>query len=162
MIESIISFLDWAEHTSLASAIRQSSWLYPFIEIIHIFGIVMVAGAASLFDLQVISLKPKMAIDKNALGLLTWSKRGLILAIPSGILLFITNAVALGDDPVFHLKLMLLFLALVNAYLFHVRVYLPYYMEERGPFRRTTAITNAYISLVLWMSIIACGRLLAY
>lgn len=142
----------WIEASSLAEAIRQSTWLYPFIEIIHILGIVLVAGGAILFDIQLLSANRKPVIENRYL--LWGSKRGLILAIPSGILLFATNAVVLSRDPVFGLKLLLLFLAAVNAWIFHVRVHLPA--------KWTVARYHAIISIILWISIISCGRLLAY
>jgi hypothetical protein len=141
----------WIEASLVAEAIRQSTWLYPFIEIIHILGIVLVAGGAILFDIQLLSNRG-LVIENRYLVL--WSKRGLILAILSGILLFATNAVALSSDPVFGLKLLLLFLAIINAWIFHVRVYLPS--------KWTAARYHAIISIILWISIISCGRLLAY
>jgi hypothetical protein len=142
----------WIEASTLAAAIRQSTWLYPFIEIIHIIGIVLVAGGAIFFDLQLLSPGRKPVIENRYL--LSWSKRGLIIAIPSGLLLFITNAIALSTDPVFGLKLFLLFLAAINAWIFHVRVYLPSNMS--------TAKHHAVASIILWVGIISCGRLLAY
>ena len=142
----------WIEASSLAEAIRQSAWLYPFIEIIHILGIVLVAGGAILFDIHLLSANRKLVIENRYL--LSWSKRGLILAIPSGILLFVTNALALSHDPIFGLKLLLLFLAAINAWIFHVRVYLPA--------KWAAARYHAIVSIILWISIISCGRLLAY
>lgn len=142
----------WIEASALASAIRESIWLYPFIEIIHITGIVLVAGGAILFDIQLLSANRKPVIGSRYL--LRWSKRGLILVVPSGLLLFSTNALTLSGDPVFGLKLLLLFLAAINAWIFHVRVYLPH--------RYTTAGYHAIASIILWISIISCGRLLAY
>jgi hypothetical protein len=158
----ITAFFEWIEATSLSAAIRESNWLYPFIEIIHIFGIVLVAGGAVFFDLHVLSLKHTVPSDRRPFRLLSWSRRGLLLAIPSGILLFSTNAVSLSADPVFWTKLSLLLLAAFNAWVFHVRVYLPYYRNNSPFFRWSVAKTNAVVSILLWMSIIACGRLLAY
>jgi hypothetical protein len=142
----------WIEASALATAIRQSTWLYPFIEIIHILGIVLVAGGAILFDIQLLSANRKHVIDQRYL--VTWSKRGLILAILSGLLLFSTNAIALSADPVFGLKLLLLLLAVINAWIFHIRVNLPA--------KWATVRYHAIASIILWISIISCGRLLAY
>lgn len=142
----------WIEASLLAAAIRQSTWLYPFIEIIHILGIVLVAGGAILFDIQLLSANRKPVIESRYL--LVWSKRGLLLAIPTGMLLFTTNALALSNDPVFGLKLLLLLLAAINAWIFHVRVYLPA--------NWSSARYHAIASIMLWISIISCGRLLAY
>jgi hypothetical protein len=142
----------WIEASAMAAAIRQSAWLYPFIEIIHIIGIVLVAGSAFFFDLQLLSPGKKNLIENHFL--VTWSKRGLIVAILSGLLLFSTNAISLSTDPVFGLKLLLLFLACINAWIFHKRVDLPGNMA--------TAKFHAIASIILWVSIISCGRLLAY
>ncbi|WP_205511040.1 hypothetical protein [Longitalea arenae] len=142
----------WIEASALAAAIRQSTWLYPFIEIIHIVGIVLVAGGALFFDIQLLSAHTKPVIESRYL--LKWSKRGLLLALPSGLLLFTTNAMALSNDPVFGLKLLLLLLAAFNAWLFHVRVYVPA--------KWATARYHAIASIIIWVSIISCGRLLAY
>ena len=110
------------------------------------------AGGAILFDIQLLSTNRKLVIENRYL--LSWSKRGLILAIPSGILLFATNALALSRDPIFGLKLLLLFLAIINAWIFHIRVYLPA--------KQTAARAHAIVSIILWICIISCGRLLAY
>ena len=94
MNEPFTTFFEWVEASAVSMRIRESIWLYPFIEIMHIFGIVLVAGGAVFFDLQL--LLSKHLIEKSAYRLLTWSKRGLLIAIPSGLLLFATNATALS------------------------------------------------------------------
>lgn len=162
MADRFAELFRWIEDARLSAHIRESSWLYPFIEIIHIFGIVLVAGGAIFFDLNLLSSRQQADVDRKSFQLLKWSKRGLLVAIPSGLLLFSTNAVALSGDPVFGLKLLLLSLAAFNAWIFHVRVYLPYYYHNNGLFRWSIARVNAMFSIILWMSIIACGRLLAY
>jgi hypothetical protein len=113
---------------------------------------VLVAGGAIFFDIQILSANRKPVIESRYL--LSWSKRGLILAIPTGMLLFTTNALALSNDPVFRLKLLLLLLAAINAWIFHIRVYLPA--------KWSAARYHAIASIVIWISIISCGRLLAY
>ena len=42
----------WMERTSIGTAIRDSTWLFPIIETIHIFGIVIVVGSTSILDLR--------------------------------------------------------------------------------------------------------------
>lgn len=154
--------MQWIENSDVSSAIRQSSWLYPFIEILHLFGIVLVAGAAVMFDIQLLTTRANELDATRAHRLLSWSKRGLLLTIPTGLLLFSTNAVALSADVTFWLKMFLLVLAATNAYLFHIRVYRPHLDSKQLVFRWQTARVNAVASIILWMSIIACGRLLAY
>jgi hypothetical protein len=41
------SALAWIERSALATAMRQELWLYPSVEIIHIWGFVMLVGCRS-------------------------------------------------------------------------------------------------------------------
>lgn len=50
----ISTTLQWLEDTSWAVAIRQSIWLYPALEILHITGIVLLVGPAFMFDLRLL------------------------------------------------------------------------------------------------------------
>ncbi len=152
----------WLEKTAVAATIRQSLWLYPALEIIHIVGIVLLAGAAILFDLRLLGYAKNIPLLDLAPLLLTWSRRGLWFIIPSGFLLFSTNSVALGHDPVFWLKMILLILAGLNAWLFGAftfRSVSTWNQNIPGP---PAARAAAIGSLILWLTIIACGRLLAY
>lgn len=154
--------LQWLENSTWATAIRQSLWMYPALEIIHILGIILLVGAAMLFDFFLLGLSTNLPLVGMARYLLTWSRRGLILVIPSGLLLFITNAETLGLDPTFRLKMVLLIVAALNALIFHKFVY----KSQTDP-----GISNslslrfkipALISMAVWIAVITCGRLLAY
>ena len=162
MRNDFAEWLRWIEAGSWATIIKQSLWIYPFIEIVHITGITMVAGAAILFDLRLLNIAFRLPVADIARYLLPWSRRGLWLVIPSGFLLFITNAEALGFQTVFQLKLSLLLLAGVNAVLFHVFVFRPQLRDKKDAAVPAVAKVNAVVSIVLWISIISCGRLLAY
>ena len=94
--------------------------------------------------------------------LLPWSQRGLILIVPSGLLLFITNAKSLGVDPTFWVKMTLLLVAALNVFVFHrfiFKTYLASHLTGELPY---PARISAVISILVWMGVIACGRLLAY
>ncbi len=156
------SWMQWLENTSLSAAIRQSLWLYPGLEIIHIIGITLLVGAAFMFDLRLLGFSAYLPIVGLADHLLPWSRRGLALVIPSGILLFITNALALSTDPTFWLKMALLLLAGINVAIFHkITFRSPATWDERKATPKGAKLA-ALASIVLWIAIIACGRLLAY
>ncbi|WP_298735148.1 DUF6644 family protein [uncultured Chitinophaga sp.] len=148
----------YLENSPLAGAIRDSTWAYPILEIIHITGIVMLAGAAFMFDLRLLGFSKELPVAGLARHLLPWSKRGLLLIVPSGLLLFITNAITLTSNPVFWLKMLLLVTAGLNALLFH-RLIDRIPEKQRTP---TRAKLMALLSIVLWIAVITCGRLLAY
>ncbi|HZB12732.1 MAG TPA: DUF6644 family protein [Chryseolinea sp.] len=152
---------EWLEHSSLAVYIRQSPLLFPTIEIVHIVGFVVLVGSAFLFDLRLLGVARKIAVVDVANYVLPWSRRSLSIVVPTGFLLFISQAKALSANGVFGLKLILIIIAIANAGIFH-----------RFTFKSASSWSNsetplaakaaALISLLLWISVISCGRLIAY
>lgn len=158
----MLEYLQWLENSTWATAIRQSLWMYPALEIIHILGIVLLVGAAMLFDFFLLGFSKNLPFAGMERYLLPWSQRALILIIPSGILLFITNAEALGFDPTFWLKMLLLVVAALNALLFHklgIKDQIDPEIPQKLPLRYKV---QALVSIVVWIAVISCGRLLAY
>lgn len=154
--------LDWLESSFWAVQIRQSLWLYPALEIVHILGIVILVGAAFMFDLRLLGYSKNLPVSGLARHLLPWSQRGLILIIPSGLLLFITNAKTLGTDFTFWLKMILLVIAALNVFVFHQFIFKKHIDNRLTGELSGSAKISAVISLIVWIAIIACGRLLAY
>lgn len=152
----------YLENTSLAAAIRDSLWAYPALEIIHIIGIILLAGAAFLFDLRLLGSSKELPLMSLGRHLLPWSKRGLLLIVPSGLLLFITNAVALASNPIFWLKMTLLLSACLNGWLFHRKTDRMQGKWQEGDHAPGGLRIFALVSMLLWIAVIACGRLLAY
>ena len=75
---------------------------------------------------------------------------------------FVAHAGELIANPVFVLKICLIFAAGVNAAAFHAGVWrgAAEWDVNRAP--PAAARVAAALSLLLWVSVIACGRLLAY
>ena len=161
MTGTLAGLLQSLENSALAETIRQSSWLYPTLEIVHILGIVLLVGPAFLFDLRLLGHSHTILVKDLAQYLLPWSRRGFYLILPSGILLFSTNAVALALDPVFHIKMIALGIGLLNAGAFHLFVY-PSSSGWAHNGIPTPAKVIALLSMLAWLLVITCGRLLAY
>ena len=152
---------EWLEFTDLAVYIRQSPWLFPTIEIVHIIGFILLVGSAFLFDLRLLGIARKLSVKDVADYVLPWSRRSLIIVVPSGLLLFITQARALSTNGVFGLKLILILFAFTNAGIFHRFTFrsVSNWSTSETP---VAAKAAALISLVLWTCVITCGRLIAY
>ena len=152
---------EWLESSNLDVYIRQSSWLFPAIEIIHIVGFVFLVGSAFLFDLRLLGVSRKLSVTNVADYVLPWSWRSLFLVVPTGLLLFITQAKALSTNGVFGLKLILILIAFINAGIFNrftFRLASQWHMSQTP----VAAKLSAVISLILWTLVITCGRLIAY
>lgn len=155
-------WLVWLEATGLGVAMRQWLWLYPIVEIVHIAGIVVLVGAAAMFDLRLLGFSRGLPVSAMAAHLLPWARAGLGIVVPTGAMMFVAHATEMAGNPAFRLKLLLIAAALANAGAFH-----------RWPFRSVSRWDVAHhapvaarfaagASLALWSGVIACGRLLAY
>ncbi|MDK6078885.1 DUF6644 family protein [Massilia varians] len=150
----------FAASLPLAQALREGAWLYPVVETLHIIGFTVLVGAVAMFDLRVLGFGRQLPVKALARHLLPWSAGSMLLIVPTGLLLFVADPLALLANRVFLLKLGLLVLAGMNALAFHAGPYRqPDAWPERAPPR---AMLHALLSLALWFSVIACGRLLAY
>ncbi len=80
------------EALPLAVAMRDSQWMYPIVEIVHITGFVMLVGSIVMFDLRLLGLSRFLPVRALLRHLLPWSLAALVLIVPSGLLMFMANA----------------------------------------------------------------------
>ena len=53
---SLLSYFQWCEQSGIGDAIRNSVWLFPFIEAFHLVGLGLTAGAVLVVDLRLLGL----------------------------------------------------------------------------------------------------------
>ena len=156
------AWLVWLETSSVAIAMRQWTWLYPAVEIVHIVGFVALVGAALMFDTRLLGRSRLLEVSALERHLLPWARWSLLLVVPTGVLMFIAHATEMAANPALRLKLLLVVVAFLNAGIFHrwpFRTVGDWDTEMRAPL---AARVNGALSIVLWVSVIACGRLIAY
>lgn len=154
--------LAWIERSALATAMRQELWLYPSVEIVHIWGFVLLVGSIAMLDLRLLGLSSAVPVRQLARHLLPWTLGALVLIVPSGLLMFIAHAGDFVSNRAFVLKLALIFAAAINAAFFHLGPYRTVDRWDSGIATPLAAKLHAGFSLMIWMGVIACGRLLAY
>jgi hypothetical protein len=152
----------WLETTEFAAAMREWLWLYPLVEILHIFGFTILVGSAALFDLRLLGVSPFVSVGALANHLLPWARRSLLLIVPTGAMMFVAHATEMAANPAFQLKLALIALAGVNAAVFHRAIFRKVADWESQSSTPKAAKFAAILSLLLWAGVITCGRLLAY
>ena len=156
------AWLVWLETSGVAVAMRQWRWLYPAVEIIHIVGFVVLVGAAFMFDTRLLGRSRDVPVSRLERHLLPWARWSLLLIVPTGAMMFSAHATEMAENPAFRLKLLLIAAAFVNAAVFHrwpFRTVGDWDTEVIGP---NAARAAGVLSLALWTSVIACGRLIAY
>jgi len=141
---------------------REDLWLYPLVEIFHIVGFVLLVGSIAVLDLRLLGLSKTLPVRALAAHVLPWSTGALLLIVPSGLLMFITHAGDFVSNPAFITKMALLMAAGLNAALFHAGVFRGAASWDANAAVPAAAKIHAALSLLLWIAILACGRLLAY
>ncbi|MBY6264400.1 hypothetical protein EI613_21130 [Azospirillum sp. 412522] len=150
------------ETSGLGDTLRRSLWLYPLVEVLHILGLALLVGSIAAFDLRLMGLHARLPAGALSRLLLPVAVVGFVLVVPTGILLFISEATALARNPAFLVKMGLMVAALGNIALFHRgagRRILDWGGGGRPP---PAARVAGSVSLLLWVGVLASGRLIAY
>lgn len=155
-------WFDWLHASALSQAMRGSLWLYPITEIIHILGFVLLVGSVAMFDLRLLGLSRNLSVRGLGRHLLRWSVAGLLLIVPAGLMMFSAHPQEFVGNPVFLLKLSLISIAAGNAAMFHLGSYRSVDGWDTNRDAPLAAQVHAVMSLILWIAVISCGRLLAY
>lgn len=144
------------QSVDLVAALRASRWAYPLVNAMHIIGIALLFGAIVPLDLRLLGLWRSLPVAFVARVALPVSITGLILTLTAGGLLFSVSAVKYVAMPLFLTKMGLIVLALANAS----------YLLRTGTVERQSSSGRAWIaaalSIVLWVTVIICGRMIAY
>ena len=149
---SLFGFCQWLEETSLSVAIRESAWAFPIIESVHVLGLCLF-GMAILMDFRVLGMAlRRVPAAEIAADLMPWMTAGILVVVVSGILTFLNTPVEYYNNTVFRIKVIMLLLVAVNAWVLRGR------RSQQG--RRTVFARG--VSLVLWAGIIVAGRMITY
>jgi hypothetical protein len=150
--KKMLQFCQWLYNSGIGTSIRQSIWIFPIIETVHVLGITLLAGTVSLLDLRLLGLifkRQSVAHVASQVLPLTWA--GFAVMFVSGFLLFSAEAVDCYGNTPFRIKLLFILLAGFNALVFH-----------RNPITPLRARLAGGFSLTLWTGIICAGRAIAY
>ena len=162
MIHEAPQFLVALEQSGLGAAIRQSVWAYPAANVGHIVGLTLFAGAVAVMDARLLgafAAAPPADVIRPARRM---AIAAFCVMMLSGGILFTAEASHIALNPVFQIKLLLITAGLLNALvvgwgLSGVLDKLPAGTPMAGWLRLGGAI-----SLGLWITVAACGRLIAY
>jgi len=150
------------QSTDLATALRQSFWVYPIVNAGHIVGLALLFGAIVPLDLRLIGLWRSVPIGVMARILLPVAITGLMLAVSTGALLFSTRAVEYAGVTLFWIKLSLIAGAVANALLLHLTAAWTVYQDSELLGTMPRLQLAGALSIGLWLAIILAGRMIGY
>lgn len=150
------------EQSNLGAAMRESMWLYPTVEIVHIFGFILLVGSIIGFDLRLLGLHRFVPVPPLARHAVPLAMIGFCIAAPAGFLLFATEATSIALNPAFQFKLFCVAVGLANAILFHLGPWRTMALWGAVDHVPPVARLGAATSLLAWTGAVIGGRLIAY
>jgi hypothetical protein len=152
-----LAFCRWCNDSFFGHAIRNSAWLFPFIEIFHLLALGLLGGTLVLVNLSLVGIRfGSASTSELARELRPWMLGSVVVMLISGFLLFSTEAVKMYGNWAFQLKMTFLLLAVLFTLTIHRKV-IDSHRTAVG-LRRLAAV----ISLLLWLGVGLGGRALGY
>ncbi|MSO83433.1 MAG: hypothetical protein EXQ53_09085 [Acidobacteria bacterium] len=159
MAVSVLAFFQWCEDSRVGEAIRESAWLFPAIEAVHLLGLVMIAAAVLVVDMRLLGVglrdHPVAQLARDAE---LWLVGSLGVMLTTGVLLFLAEAIKCYYSFAFWVKMASLALAILFTFTVRRKVV---FSDEAcvGPLWSTlTAVT----SVGLWAGVGWGGRWIGF
>jgi hypothetical protein len=159
----ILAICKWLEQTSVGAGVRESLWLFPVIESLHLLGMAVLVGTIFILDLRLLGwTMRRVRVSALAGWLFPWTWAGFTIQLVTGTLLFSSEAVKLYANPAFRLKLLLICAAGVHALIFHRFVYRDVAAWNDSAVLPAGAKIAGLISILIWAGIVAAGRFIGF
>lgn len=160
---TLLPLVQWLADTKGSIALHESLFMYPLIESIHVWALTVFVGFAAALDVRLLGWSMKrMPVSEVARRLLPWMTAGFVVMVISGVLLFYAIPVRSYQSVWFRMKLILLVLAGLNAWVFHANIWRSVTDWDLTPEMPPRARFAGGASLLLWAAIIFSGRMIAY
>jgi len=155
----LLHFCRWCNASFFGHGIRDSVWLFPFVEIFHLLALGILGGTLLVLNLRLlgIAFREERTADL-AKDVKPWMIGSLIVMLVSGFLLFSTEAVKMYGNWAFRAKMSFLLLAILYTFTFYRRVV----RAEEFRFTHASRVSAALLSLALWTGVGLGGRAIGY
>ena len=154
----LFPFFQWCEASWLGQLVRESVWLFPAIEAVHLLGLCLLGGALLVVDLRLMGFglrnQPVALIARSARP---WLIAGVAVLLITGVLLFMSEAVKCFYNPSFRVMITTLPFALLFTFAVRERV-----ASREGSVTSWKSRLIATVSLMLWFTVAMAGRWIGF
>lgn len=160
---TIAAISHWIQSLGLMTYIRESGYTYPMIMATHLACIAVFGGLILLTDLRLLGWAlTDVPISDVINGLRKWKRVGFVIMFTMGFLLATSEMDKYYANPYFDLKMLLLVLVAVHAFIFKSKVYdHPEWLDRQPAIPRIAKVAATW-SLLVWIGIPCLGRWIAY
>jgi hypothetical protein len=156
-------FLTAVAASDLPTWINTTRGAFAVVEALHVIAISTVFGTITIVDLRLLGLpNTRRPFTEVAGETLRWTWAAFGLAVTTGALLFVTNPIFYFGNFEFRIKMLLLFIAGINMAMFELRIVKSVAMWDTGTSPPPAARLAGLLSLLLWLAVIAFGRMIGF
>lgn len=161
--ELLLNLARWLDSQSWSTAIHESIYLYAWIETTHVITLMVFLGMLFIIDLRMLgAIFPKVPASIIAQRLDKPMMIGFAMMLITGFLLYYAIPVRTTQSLWFRIKVVLLIVAGINAFLFRAKMQASSSSWDLDPIPPKRIRVGAMLSLVLWAGVVITGRTIAY
>ena len=158
---SLFEICQALEQTTISTMVRESA--FPYVEGAHVLGLSLSIGTVMWFDLRLLGAAMRTRpVSEVFQDLKAWMFAGFGIMFLTGGLLFSAHATKVYANGYFRVKMGLLILAGLNTAVFHLSIARRQSQWDKAAVPPLAAQAAGLLSLALWFSVVAVGRIFAY
>lgn len=155
---SLETFGEWLYATPISTVIRDTVWIIPTVQSVHILAIAILISAALVTELRVAGvLSADLSLPVVARRFMPWIWRALVVLLATGTVLIVAEPGRTLGNTVFWVKVSLIFAALLMTLALRKPLLAADISSDVAPSRPI-----AWLMLAIWVIVIFCGRFIAY
>lgn len=126
------------------------------VRLAHVLAMGLFVGGIALFDFRLLGIKSKGQLNAFTDEIRPWLYATFGVTFVTGVMLFLYDPLRVGSHAYFAPKILLMFLGLANALVFHRTPYAPALdVQQRLPLAKVAGA----MSLVLWLGVVVLASL---
>ncbi len=160
---SLLSLFEWLDALPSSIALRESLNAYPILLTSHVVSMCWFAGLIGFWDLRLVGMALKrVPVSNIPPRIFPLAIAGFVISTITGLLLFYSAPMRFYGNFYFWFKNLLMFVAGVNALVFHLTTYHSVAAWDSDVVTPFAARLAGVMSLALWAGVVVTGRMIAY
>jgi hypothetical protein len=157
---SFLPFFHWLAQTHIAALMRDSTWAFAIVEILHLIGLAAFGGAVLFFDLRLMGVGfTRQSVPQVASEFLPITVGGIAVMFVTGFLLLVSGPMRYYYNTPFRIKMCLFFIGVIYHLVLQVTI------SRQKPelqIRKSGLKFAGAVSVLVWSGVGIAGRAIGY
>ena len=153
---SLLDVFESLEQSGIGLLIRESLWLFPAFEAVHLLGLSVLGGSLLMVDLRLFGVGIRSRTPEQLVRMVRpWLVGSLLILMGTGVPLFLSEAVKCYYSYSFWVKMSALGIGLLYTFL------IKHPVIRRGAGPGVQAVIGV-LSLAIWLTVAGAGRWIGF